>query len=193
MNSRLSFNLTGLVVVIVGFSGLLMPRSIFAQQQAQINKNQAQPETQSKDEEESDPLKEMVKAYPALFKAIPLTKRDDELRKLQIERFEAAKEQVRSLYLMIVVGSAPGAGQAAVVFHLEPTRQLLDSRLDLVENPEDEIAVREDFLKIAKENEKISKRNLETGRSNVAEVAKMRYARADAEIQLLKAKRRLKK
>jgi hypothetical protein len=192
---RLSFNLIVLAVMIAVLSGLLTPRWISAQQQPQTNKDQAQPETQSQGQEEKDPTKSMVEAYPALFKAIPVAKKDDELRKLQIERFEAAQVQVTARYLQYAVGSAvPGAGgRSPLIFLLEAYRQLLDSRLDLVEKPEEEIAVLEDFLKIAKESEKTTKGLLDSGKTDLAEFARIRYARADAEIQLLKAKRRLKK
>jgi hypothetical protein len=141
---------------------MLNSQHVAAFQPPQKEKKEAQPETQTPrqvDKESSDSLED---AFPALCKVKPVAKDDDELRKLLVERFGVAVVEVKVRHLQYQEGA-----WGSLYVLLGAYQHILDSRLELVEKPEEEIAVREDFLKIVKEMETTTKVGLESGKTNL--------------------------
>jgi hypothetical protein len=111
---------------------------------------------------------------------------DDDLEKLLKGRFN---EAVGVLTLRVQTYQA-GRGTFEQVF--EAARHVLRSELDLTEKQAEQVAVREKFLTLAKELERIAKLRFEAGQVPKDEVHTAAYWRIDAEIQLVKAKRKAK-
>jgi hypothetical protein len=135
--------------------------------------------------------------YPMLMsrKGIKGDTKDDDLRKLLLERFDAALEEMNVRLL-----ERPAGGLGAETLRLDffeqlsvAAQQLVDARLELAKAPEEEMAIREEFVDLAKEIEKKAKVKLDNGRVDLASYARTRHLRSDAEIQLLKTKRKVKK
>jgi hypothetical protein len=165
---------------------------VIAAQQPPQNEPKDNPKVQSQEPVAKDPLKEFEEAHPVLYAVKFARANDDEMRKLLIERFQTARDVVNARFTVYLVGSG-GGGYSPLVYLLDALHQLVASRLELVEKPEEEIAVLEDWVKATKEFEKITKANLDAGKTDVTQGFKSHYDRLDAEIQLLKAKRKLKK
>ena len=126
---------------------------------------------------------------PAILKAKPLKPApgDDELRKLLIARYNAAVAEMELRYAEI------SAGRATFEVAAEAARHLVDSGIELTDKPAEQLAFREKYLELAKEVERIIKAQFEAGRIGEADLAKARYLRLDAEVQMLKAKRLVEK
>jgi hypothetical protein len=134
-------------------------------------------------------MPDIKNTFPLLLPDEPLKpgKNDDDLRKLLIARFNAASEETRDR----VIESTPRTHPIDKA--VNAANRLIQSRIELIENPEDEIAVREEFLSLAKHIEKLTESLLKVGRCNTTDVALARYMRLDAEILLLKLKSKARK
>jgi hypothetical protein len=134
------------------------------------------------------PAAEPEEKEPALLKAKPLepAKGDDELRKLQKERYNAALKEVQLRYEYVKAGKALALDVIA-----DASRRLLDAELDLAEKPADRVAVYEKQLEFAKDVEKIIEARAAAGFRDfsAADVEQARYARLTAEVNLLRAKK----
>jgi hypothetical protein len=132
------------------------------------------------------------KPLPALKDVKPLQPEagDDELRKLQKERYNAARDEYRfhTGERFEIADKHSALAEAADVL-----QRWLKSALDLAQGPNDQIAVLEQFLTEAKDMEDIIKTRVQAGINKKGEGEKTRYFRLDIEIQLLKAKRAVAK
>src|SRR5262249_19238076 len=90
------------------------------------------------------------------------------------------------------VGVAVPFGSSPLDSLFDATKRVLSSRLDLMDKHEEEIGILEDYVKLAHINQDIAKARLDSGKDDIATFARFRYHRADADIQLLKAKRKVK-
>jgi hypothetical protein len=126
---------------------------------------------------------------PAILKAKPLKPApgDDELRKLLIARYNVAVAEMQARYAEI------SAGRANCDIAVEAARHLVDSGIELTDKPAEQLAFREKFLELAKEVERIIEAQVEAGKTGVGDLEKARYLRLDAEVQLLKVKRKAAK
>jgi hypothetical protein len=145
------------------------------------------------EQDEKEEIKALEDAFPALYKVKALTGKDDELSKLLLERFYAARKEVRWRQKDWEIGMSAPRIRGDLEFLAEANQELLKSRLELVEKPEEEVAVREDFVKALKKFEKLVKRNLANGKTDAASFDRAHYVLLDAEVQLVKAKRKFKK
>jgi hypothetical protein len=136
------------------------------------------------------PPAEPEETLPALLKAKPLetARGDDELRKLQKERYNAALKELQ------LRGEVIAAGKDTPLDGIyDSAGRLLDAELDLAETPAERVAVRQKQVGLSKEVEATTKHFYEAGNSKVApaDVEKARYARLTAEINLLRARKDL--
>jgi hypothetical protein len=128
----------------------------------------------------------VVKKLRVLVKAKPLesAKDEDELRKLQKARYNSA---VRGLGMKLQEFEA---GRGTVEALVGSFRKVHDSKLELSPEPADQIGVREMRVELAKEVEKMVEVKIAEGILQGSGLLEdVRYARLEAEIQLLKAKR----
>ena|SRR2546426_4748963 len=111
---------------------------------------------------------------------------DDELRKLQIERYNAAHLELAGIWGNVAAGK--------LSFHamVEPSRRLVHSELELYQQPAEKIIARERHLTLLKEVERLTKGAWTAGVVPSFEYHQIRYLRLDAEIELLRAKRQAK-
>jgi hypothetical protein len=123
---------------------------------------------------------------PAILKAKPLKPGpgDDELRKLLIARYNTAVAEMAARYTEFLAGRTPMEDFVAVA------RRLVHSGVELSDKPADQLAFREQFLELAKEVERAQQARHEAGRISVADLESARYLRLDAEVEVLKAKRK---
>jgi hypothetical protein len=133
------------------------------------------------------PPAEPEEALPALLKAQPreTARGDDELRKLQKERYNAALKELQ------LRGELVAAGKDTPLDGIyDAAGRLLDAELDLAETPAERVAVRQKQVGVSKEVEAMTKRYADAGNAKVspADVEKARYARLTAEMNLLRAK-----
>lgn len=124
---------------------------------------------------------------PASFpwKARQPTASEDELRKLLIARYNSALKELEVRFMQFL------AGRGSLDFMLSVTRRLTECELELCDKPADQIAVRQKLIEITKDVEKINQQRWESGRAGLEDVEFSRYWRLDAEIQLLRAKRKM--
>jgi hypothetical protein len=126
----------------------------------------------------------------ALLKAKPLetARGDDELRKVQKERYNAALKELNIRSELVVAGKdTPLDGT------YDAAGRLLDAELDLAETPAERVAVRQKQVGLSKEVEAMTERFSLAGNSKLssADVEKARYARLTAEMNLLRARKDL--
>ena len=123
---------------------------------------------------------------PAILKAKALKPGpgDDELRKLLIARYNVAiaEMEVRLRELR--------AGKCLFDALADVAQRLVDSGIELSDKPTEQLTFREQFLELATEIERIQKASFDSGRTGQADLERARYLRLDAEIQVLKAKRK---
>jgi hypothetical protein len=121
---------------------------------------------------------------PALLTAKPLKEdpKDDELRKLLKARYNAAVDEVATLYKMYL------AGRGNIDGFIDAGQRLVKAGLELHDKPADKIALLTQFVELAREAEKIAEARMGFS-GTAAEFYRVRYQRLDAEIQLLRAKR----
>jgi hypothetical protein len=121
------------------------------------------------------------------YKPLKADPKDDELRKLQIERYNAALEELQALSQKVVNGSkSPGS-------YFDAGKRVVESGLEIYDKPQDRITLLTDYVELAKDTEKVFKAQLEAGRMAADVYHQARYYRLDAEMQLLKAKRAAEK
>jgi hypothetical protein len=122
---------------------------------------------------------------PAILKMKPLADdpKDDALRKLLKERFNAALTEVQALYV-----ARTFTGFSGVEGFFDAGSRLKHAGLEAFDDPKDKIAFLEKYVELAKQLEKITEVKHSAGRIGVAEVQHVRYHRADAEIALLRLK-----
>jgi hypothetical protein len=127
-----------------------------------------------------------VEKQPAILSAKPLKAgpSDDELQKLLIDRYNAAISELEDRYNEFLAGHATLDLMEGVV------RRVASSGVELKKKPEDRIALREQLLDFMKRMEEIQKARFDAARIPQADVQRARYFRLDAEIQLLKEKRK---
>jgi hypothetical protein len=116
-------------------------------------------------------------------KSVEVKGADDDLRRLQKARYNAALDEGKARFNEYL------AGRGGLEKLMAAARRVLESGLELNTGAADRIQLRVQLLELAREVEKISQAKYEAGRLPVAEMARARYLRADAEIQLLQARR----
>jgi len=125
---------------------------------------------------------------PAFLKAEPLKIEagDDELTKLLKERYNAAVAELQAR------NKALESGNGTVEDIFGAARKVLRSELALSDKPADRIAVREKYLELERAAERIATTRFQAGKLGDDDLAAVRYLRLDAEVQLLKAKGKVK-
>ena len=125
---------------------------------------------------------------PAVLRAEPLKIEagDDELTKLLKARYNAAVAELQAR------SKALESGNGTVEDIFGAARKVLRSELALSDKPADRIAVREKYLELERAAEKVATIRFQAGKLSDADLAAARYSRLDAEVQLLKAKRKAK-
>jgi hypothetical protein len=127
---------------------------------------------------------------PALLKAEPVKAdpQDDDLRKLLKERYNEAVAEMSERSRQMRAGSTTFDSCFVAAQRLVP------AGLELSEKPADQVALLEKYVALAKQYERLLEDRLERGIRGFskAELHQVKYARADAEIQLLRAKERAK-
>lgn len=123
---------------------------------------------------------------PAILTAKPRQpgEKDDDLRKLLVARYNAAVAEIAAFYRDFL------KGRGTFETFVPAAQRLVESGIELSDTPAEQIALREQFLELAKEVEKNQLACHEAGRIPDSEVAQARYLRLDAEIRLLRAKRK---
>jgi len=124
---------------------------------------------------------------PSIFPAKPREPAagDDELRKLLIARYNSAVNELKMRFQRYEFG------QSSLDFMLETARRVADSELELSDKPADQILVCQKLFQFAKDVEKLTESQFRTGIAGTGNVEFARYWRLDAEIKLLKAKRKV--
>jgi hypothetical protein len=114
--------------------------------------------------------------------------KDNELRKLLKERYNAAVDEV-SVRLQRVEGGAETPDEL-----IPAARRVIESGLELSDKPTDQLVLLEKDVALTKLVEKLTKERVDAGVKNFtpADLSKAKYARADAEIRLLRFKEKLK-
>lgn len=128
---------------------------------------------QAEEEKESDLLN---------TKPLAADPKDDELHKLMKERFNAAQQEMQSLYEQIK------AGRQMTDTVLESAKRLKVAGQELFDNPKEKIAFQEKYVKTTRIVEKIVQSQFDVGTLTFAELQRVRYIRLDAEIELLRLK-----
>jgi hypothetical protein len=121
------------------------------------------------------------------YKPLKADPKDDELRKLQIARYNEAVEEVQGLLELVLRGA-----KTPDIF-IDAAKHVVQSGLEVYDNSGDRIRLLTDYVELAKEVEKVFEAQKESGRVSDSDLHMARYFRFDAEIQLLKAKRAAEK
>jgi len=134
-----------------------------------------------------DPWPE-VEAMLKKFEPAKSVPKDDALRKLLKERYNAALNEV-SFRLQRVQ-----AGTETPDELIPAARRLVESGLELNDKPADQLALLEKDVVLTKYLEKITRARLDAGvkQFTPADVFAVTYMRADAEIRLLRFKEKMK-
>jgi hypothetical protein len=131
-----------------------------------------------------DPKKDSpTEKSPKLLSYKPLEPKDgdDELRKLQIARYNEAIEEIKALRELVLIGSKrPGDLSDA-------GKRVCQSGSELYDDPMDRIRLLTDYVEFTKYTEKVFEALLTAGRLAKANVIEARANRIEAEIELLKA------
>jgi len=133
------------------------------------------------------PEKDSTSSAIAKRKPLKIDASDDELRKLQIGRYNEALGEVSSSIEMVLGGSKQPEQL------LNAARRMIDSGMEVFDKPQDRIDLLNDYFLFAKDFEKIFKAQFEAGRVATSDMHLATYYRMDAEIQLLKARRAAEK
>jgi hypothetical protein len=121
------------------------------------------------------------------YKPLKADPKDDELRKLQIARYNEAVEEVKGLGELVL------RGVRTPDVLLDAAKHVAQSGLDVYDDHNDRIRLLTDYVELTKENEKVFEAHQNAGRVAQSDLHMARYFRIDAEIQLLKAKRAAEK
>jgi hypothetical protein len=128
---------------------------------------------------------------PALLKASPVKvdPKDDDLRKLLKERYNEALTETTLRYRQ----SLAGVQTIDPVF--DGAQRIVKAGLELDDKPTAQVALLEKYVVLAKAHEKIAEERVRAALkgNTLAALHQAKYARADAEIQLLRAKEKAKK
>jgi hypothetical protein len=129
-------------------------------------------------------VKEEVK-LPKLLAGKPLADlpKDNELGRLLKARYNAALEESQARY------QEYAAGKVSLDQLSETLRRLMDAGVEAREAAADQMALREQFVELAREVERASRERHGAGRISAAEMARARYLRLDAEVNLARARR----
>jgi hypothetical protein len=133
-----------------------------------------------------DPPKEKLAGILG-YKPLKADPKDDELRKLQIARYNEALEQIKALHETVLAGTKT----PDILF--DAGKRLCQSGMEVYDDPKDRIKLLTDYVELAKDTEKTFEAQLGGGRVDTSVFHEARYFRIDAEIQLLKAKRAAEK
>jgi len=130
--------------------------------------------------------KEPEEKTPKILTAKPLKPgpKDDELRRLLIERYNSAVTEMQGRHQEVL------AGKGTLEVFAVVGKRLVESGLELNEKPADRVTLLEQYLELMREIEKINVSLFEAGRISKADLALARYLRIDAEIKLLRAHRK---
>ena len=122
---------------------------------------------------------------PTLLTSKPIKEdpSDDELRKLLKARYNLVIAEMHKVY------PAWRLGLMRINEVTELAQQLLESGLELRDEPAERIAFLAQFVELMREAEKIAQAERNLGMTPGYEVYRVRYRRLDAEIWLLRAKR----
>lgn len=144
---------------------------------------------------EKTPTDEAQNRYPNLFphKSLKPDTNDNELRKLQIARFNEANKEWLQLNGELVTGGAPRSLRPILELMFDASMRAKDARLELSRNSKEDLELLEEYVTFTKDIEKNIEARVEDGREDRSLATKARYLRLDAEIQLLKAKQKQKK
>jgi hypothetical protein len=112
---------------------------------------------------------------------------DDELRKLQKERYNEALSEVQGLYTMYQ------AARTSLEAVADAGQRLVKAGLDVGSTPAEKVALLTKYVELARLAEEIAKARQQSARGTGMDVHRARYQRLDAEIQLLRAKREMEK
>jgi hypothetical protein len=118
---------------------------------------------------------------PKLRQAAP---GDDELRRLLIDRYNAVVAELRLL------ARSYQQGQIDISRMIPAAQRLTDSERELCTRPADEVTVLEKYVELLRFNEKRVQALALVDQASPIDLEQTRYSRLDAEIQLLRAKRR---
>ncbi len=134
--------------------------------------------------------KPLDKEEEALWKFTPAKEdpKDDALRKLQKERYNAAVDEVN----IRVKRMQAGTGEQDLM--IQAAQRVVEAGLELNDKPADQVALLEKHVALAKYYEKVMKGMVDAGLKGVtaADAHYAKYARATAEIRLLRAQEKLK-
>jgi hypothetical protein len=108
---------------------------------------------------------------------------DDELRKLLKDRYNAAWLRVRQRFEMVRAGK--------LFPDFESAQQLLAAALELEETPAKQQQILEEYVELARMIEEIVEAKYQAGAIDLESYQTARYHRIDAEVQLLRFKRKL--
>ena len=122
---------------------------------------------------------------PALVAAKPIKEdpKDDELRKLLKARHNEAVAEMKARYQEFL------AGRATFDVVAEVAQRLVQSGLEVSDQPAERVALLTQYLEVTTEVEKIAQLRVGAATVSVTELHKARYHRLDAEIRLHRAKR----
>lgn len=129
--------------------------------------------------------------FPAFLSAKPLQPdpKDDELRKLLKERYNAALAEARDYYAYEqLVNGRPWLLDGPDAEYARWNR-LVDSGLELCDKPADKVALLTKYLELAKDTELVEKLRSEAGERRAGSYQRAKFERLQAEIRLLRAKR----
>lgn len=125
---------------------------------------------------------------PVKFERYKPDPKDDELKKLLKERFNAALDEVEARYRMLVSGMV-------ITLDVLPDaqRRLVIAGLELREEPADKIELLKNNVEVARAIEKLIQGRAELRRARTTELYRATHFRLDAEIELLRAKQATEK
>jgi hypothetical protein len=113
---------------------------------------------------------------------------DDDLRKLQIERYNAVLREAQVRFRQYQTGQG-----VPYTLLSEVVRRLIQAHRELAHTPAEEVAFLQQGVDFMKERERAAEEQFKAGQVSRADLDQARYFRLDAEIELLKAKRKLEK
>jgi hypothetical protein len=140
--------------------------------------------------QEPPPRRSGVK-FPALLssKPFPEDPKDDELRKLLKERYNAALAEAREYYAFeqFVNGRVWLLDAPDQVY--SRWKRLVESGLELCDEPAEKVTLLANYVMLIKDNELVEKLRFEGGQNRPGTFQRARFERLDAEVRLLRAKR----
>jgi hypothetical protein len=129
---------------------------------------------------------------PALLSAKPLVAgpRDDALRKLLKARYNEAVSEAREHYAYEKLASERGIALLRDQGRFyRMWERVVQAGLELCDTPAEKVALLAQYLDVTREVERQAQAEHAAGRIKAGELHRARYARLDAEVRLLRAKR----